>query len=98
VAFVFSPAAARRYLRDRRVCRHRWRSAADGLRQIDVLLGRWAWRRFVPVWYPTPSLVQHIGEVSTLWLSCRAAGPRAASQVVGTPRPEAPPSGGVYPA
>jgi hypothetical protein len=93
VAFVFSPEAARRYLRDRRVCQHRWRSAAGGLRQIDVLIGWWARRRFVPVWYPTPSLVQHIGEVSTLWLNCRADGPRAASQVVGaSPPPEAPPT------
>jgi hypothetical protein len=98
VAYVFSPAAARRYLRNRGVCWHRWRSAAGGLAQIDVVVGWWAKRHLVPVWFPTPSLVQHIGEVSTLWLNCRAEGPRAASLFVGTPRPDAPPNGGVPPA
>ncbi|HEX4591801.1 MAG TPA: hypothetical protein VH120_17825, partial [Gemmataceae bacterium] len=81
-AFVFSPEAARRYLRDRRVCQHRWRSAAGGLTQIDVLLGWWAWWRRVPIWLPTPSLIQHVGEVSTIWLDCQTVGPRAANLFV----------------
>jgi hypothetical protein len=97
-AYIFSRAVAQRYLADRRVCRHRWRSARGGLTQIDVVLGRWAWWRRIPVWFPTPSLVQHIGDVSTLWLGSRAAGPRAASLFAGAPRPDAPPNGGVPPA
>jgi hypothetical protein len=84
-AFLFSPAAARRYLRSRRVCQHRWRSAAGGLKQIDVLLGRWAWWRWVPIWYPTPSLVRHVGDVSTLWVENRTVGRRAADLFVGPP-------------
>jgi hypothetical protein len=79
LAFIFPRETAQMYLRDRRVCRHRWRSAGSGLSQIDVLIGRWARRRGIPVWYPTPSLVQHIGETSTLPWDCPAAGPRAAS-------------------
>src|SRR5204862_235180 len=59
-ALVFSRDAAQRYLRDRHVCQHRWRSAGDGLSQIDVLIGWWARRRRVPVWFPTPSLIQHV--------------------------------------
>jgi hypothetical protein len=84
-AFVFSREAAQRYLRDRRVCQHRWQAASGGLNQIDVLIGWWALRRRVPLWYPTPSLVQHIGDSSTLYPECSATGPRAASVFVGAP-------------
>jgi hypothetical protein len=92
-ALVFSRDVAQRYLTDPRVCWHRWRSAAGGLTQIDVVLGRWAWWRRVPVWSPTPSLVQHIGDASTLWLDGEAEGPRVASLFAGaTPPPEAPPT------
>src|SRR5205823_4405816 len=83
-AFVFSRDAAQRYLRDRHICQHRWRSARGGLTQIDVLLGWWACRRRVPVWFPTPSLVQHVGDVSTLWLDNSTVGPRAASLLLAT--------------
>jgi hypothetical protein len=82
-AFVFSRDAARRYLRSRRICQHRWRSAQGGLAQIDTLLGRWAWWRRVPIWYPTPSLVRHVGDVSTLWVDNRTVGRRAANLFVG---------------
>lgn len=82
-AFLFSPEAARRYLLSRRVCQHRWRSAEKGLTQIDVLLGWWAWWRRVPIWYPTPSLVRHIGDISTLWVDNRTLGKRAANLFVG---------------
>ena len=81
-AFVFSPEAVKRYLRNRHICRHRWRSVRDGLTQIDVLLGWWAWWYRVPVWFPTPSLVQHVGQVSTLWLDNRTVGRRAANLFV----------------
>jgi len=83
LALVFPRATARAYLRDRPVCQHRWRSRAGGLAQIDVVIGRWARRRRLPFWFPTPSLVQHIGRTSTLWADCPAAGPRAASLFAG---------------
>lgn len=87
LAFVFSRAAAQKYLRDWRVCRHRWGprdwSSRGGLTLIDCVIGRWARRRRVPVWFPTPSLVQHIGETSTLYMSNAAAGPRVAKLFVG---------------
>jgi hypothetical protein len=82
-AFVFSPEAARMYLLDPDVCQHRWRSARGGLTQIDALIGWWARRRRVPVWFPTPSLVQHVGESSTLWSDGPSGGPRAADRFVG---------------
>ncbi len=70
LAFVFSRRAAQRFLRDRYVFMHRWRPA--GQANIDGVIGRWAYRRRVPLYYPTPSLVQHIGETSTVWRSSRA--------------------------
>jgi hypothetical protein len=82
-AFVFSREAAQTYLLDRRVCLHRWRDG--GLAQLDVLIGWWALRRRIPLWYPTPSLVQHVGDASTLYPECSATGPRAASLFVGSP-------------
>lgn len=81
-AFLFSPEVAKRYLRDRLICQHRWRSAQGGLTQIDVLLGWWTWWRWVPIWFPTPSLVRHVGNVSTLWVDNRTVGKRAASLFV----------------
>jgi hypothetical protein len=83
LALVFPRDTAQRYVRDRTICRHRWRSSNGGLLGIDGLIGWWARRRGVPFWFPTPSLVQHIGETSTLWAGCGASGPRAASLFVG---------------
>jgi hypothetical protein len=93
LAFVFPRATARAYLRDCAVCQHRWRSAAGGLSQIDVVIGWWARRRRVPLWFPTPSLVQHVGETSTLWADSPAVGSRAASVFVGDEPGTAPPGG-----
>ena len=83
LAFVFPRPTAQMYLRDRATCQHRWRSKTGGLSQIDVMVGRWARRRGIPVWFPTPSLVQHIGETSTLSANCPAVGPRVASLFAG---------------
>jgi hypothetical protein len=82
-AFVFPREIALAYLSDRSICQHRWRSINGGLSQIDVLIGWWTRRRRIPIWYPTPSLVQHIGETSTIWPNCPLAGPRVASDYVG---------------
>jgi hypothetical protein len=54
---------------------------------------RWEWgalafvfpldRNAIPIWYPTPSLVQHIGETSTVWPGVPAAGFRRADFFAG---------------
>jgi hypothetical protein len=54
-----------------------------GLRFIDDVIGEWAERNLVPIWYPTPSLVQHIGETSTVWPGVPAAGFRRADFFAG---------------
>jgi hypothetical protein len=82
-ALIFPRATAQRYLRDRSICEHRWRSRNEGLSQIDVLLGWWARRRRIPFWFPTPSLVQHVGGTSTLAADNPATGPRAAGLYLG---------------
>lgn len=83
LALVFPRATVQTYLRDRSICQHRWRSASGGMSQIDVLIGWWARQRRIPFWFPTPSLIQHVGETSTLSADCPASGPRAASLFVG---------------
>lgn len=70
LAFLFSRPAAQRFLRDRYVIMHRWRST--GRVNIDGVIGRWAHRRRIPLYFPTPSLVQHIGETSTVWRGSQA--------------------------
>jgi hypothetical protein len=83
LAFIFSNNAAKRFLADRSVVEHRCAAGTDGLTKIDILIGAWAHERRVPIYYPTPSLVQHIGQVSTLWPLARAVGARRADRFAG---------------
>ncbi len=83
LAFVFPREAAQRFLADRDVVLHRWSKARHNLAEIDWRVGQWAADHGVPVYYPTPSLVQHIGEVSSLWKGLRLLGDRRANWFVG---------------
>jgi hypothetical protein len=47
-------------------------------RGIDGNIGRWAQQRHVPLWLPTPSLIWHLGETSTLWPGAAMLGIRRA--------------------
>lgn len=86
LAFVFSRPVAQTFLTDQRVMSHRWHSDyGGGVKGIDVVIGSWAERVGADVYYPSPSLVQHIGEVSTMWDTARAAGPRRAARYLGDP-------------
>ncbi|TWT54912.1 hypothetical protein Pla22_25660 [Rubripirellula amarantea] len=51
---------------------------------IDGRIGRWAWRKRIPIWLPHPSLVWHLGETSTLWGDAQPLGPRQASDFLET--------------
>ncbi|HWB11888.1 MAG TPA: hypothetical protein VG826_21840 [Pirellulales bacterium] len=84
LAFVFSRQAAQRFLADLEVVEHRWSRRRNPLADIDWRIGQWAWRSDVPVYYPTPSLVQHIGDVSSLWKGARLHGYRRASWFAGS--------------
>jgi hypothetical protein len=83
LAFVFPREAAKRLIADLNVLEHRWSRRNEGLANIDVVIGRWAQRYGLPVYYPTPSLVQHIGDTSTLWPRARALGVRKADRFAG---------------
>lgn len=83
LAFVFSREAAQRFVADLDVVKHRWSRGRNPLADIDWRIGQWAWRNDVPVYYPMPSLIQHIGDVSSLWEGSRAHGYRRASWFAG---------------
>jgi hypothetical protein len=84
LAFVFSRQAVQLLLADPVVLQHRWSPHfGGGTHGIDVIIGRWADRKGVPVYYPSPSLVQHIGEVSSIWETARVTGPRRADSFLG---------------
>jgi hypothetical protein len=78
-AFVFSREAAQCFLADLQVVRHRWNRVRNPLADIDWCVGQWASTRKRPIYYPTPSLVQHMGELSSLWKGQRVWGYRRAS-------------------
>lgn len=78
VAFIFPRESATRFVADPEVLEHRWSPRNGGRANIDVVIGRWAKRQGLRIYYPSPSLVEHIGETSTLWPSTRARGHRRA--------------------
>jgi hypothetical protein len=78
LAFIFPADVARRFLADPEVLAHRG-LGPEGLSGIDLLVGRFAHRNDLPVYFPTPSLVQHIGHVSSLWENARVSGSRRAA-------------------
>lgn len=81
VAFVFPRQRALEFVSDPLVLEHRW--SPRGTRYIDEVIGRWAARCNVPIYFPSPSLVQHVGETSTLWPGVPAAGYRRADHFAG---------------
>lgn len=75
--FVFTKEATDSILNSQEV----WRVPGD--KCIDNRVGLWAKYNDRGVYYHTPSLVQHIGDSSTLWQDVKAEGLRAASDFVG---------------
>lgn len=83
VAFIYPRALAERFVNDaivKRVCASLPENQTGGL---SAIIGDWAARNHIPVRFPTPSLVQHAGEVSTIWEHSRAVGVRRASRYLG---------------
>lgn len=83
LAFIFSRERAKEFVSDRRVLRHRWNTWNNGRANIDSVIGRWASRGKLTTYYPSPSLAQHIGEMSTIWRWTRASGHRRADRFAG---------------
>ncbi len=70
-ALLFSREACLGFLSDPEVLEHRL--TKSGFAGIDSVVGRWAERHNVPVYVSTPSLAQHIGQVSAIWPSTTQA-------------------------
>ena len=86
LAFAFPRERASQFLTDPEVIAHRWKS--NGLRLIDEVIGKWAVHQNVPIHFPTPSLVQHLGTTSTIWPGVPSAGFRRADWFAGSLKPE----------
>lgn len=85
-ALVFPRESVKRIVTDAEVLEHRWVGKRGGRANIDTLIGKWAVRNGLHVYFPTPSLAQHIGETSTLWPMARVAGRRRADRFPGDVR------------
>jgi hypothetical protein len=83
LALAFPRDLAKAFVNDRSVFEHRWDSDELRATSIGDVISSWAHQHGVPVWLPTPSLVQHIGETSTLWPQARAKGTRQARRFAG---------------
>lgn len=85
VAMIFPRELAMAFVTDRAVFEHRWSSAPDAAAPLTLggLITSWAIEHSIPIWFPTPCLVQHIGDTSTLWPWARALGARRATCFAG---------------
>ncbi|MBR9800815.1 hypothetical protein GYB59_03545 [bacterium] len=79
LAYVFSNPGIRTFLSDRLVLDHRHHGPADGARNIDSVVGSWCKRTGLPYLVHVPSLVQHVGNASTIWPFGTASGKRRAA-------------------
>lgn len=83
VAFAFSKAAVVSILTTHHLFAHRSLPGRQGLSKIDVVIGRIATDLGIPIVFPSPSLVQHIGTTSTIWDHARAVNARYADRFIG---------------
>jgi hypothetical protein len=88
LAFVFPRDLARQFACQTALLAQHWSERNDGNGHIDSLIGRWASRNDVPVFFPCPSLAQHIGDFSSLWPSQRAIGHRRADRFLADLEPD----------
>ena len=83
LAFVFPRQLVRQFISDPDIISHRWSGAFDGRSQVDVLIGEWAAKSGYPVSFPCPSLVQHVGNTSSIWERASNLGHRRADWFAG---------------
>ncbi|MEZ5945104.1 MAG: hypothetical protein R3C18_27265 [Planctomycetaceae bacterium] len=82
VTFIFPRMTAERFVADGHI-QDAFLAENAALGGISGLLGEWASANNIPVFFPTPSLVQHIGDISTIWENARAVGVRRAKRFIG---------------
>jgi hypothetical protein len=76
--FIFPPAVARALLCDPLLVRAWLAASLDHHIPIPELLREWTARKRIPVWYANPSLAQHVGITSTIWMDLSLTGGRRA--------------------
>lgn len=82
LAYIFPRESALELLGDVEVLRHRFEGPNGGLRNIDSVVGAWCERADRGYFVHVPSLVQHVGETSTLYPGATASGNRRAAEFV----------------
>jgi hypothetical protein len=68
LAFIFPREIAQQLVVAPAVFRHRWAEGDEGRVGIPDVIADWAVATSTPLYFPSPSLVQHIGETSAIWL------------------------------
>lgn len=80
LAYIFPNPSARAVLADPAVLGHRHHGPAEGLRNIDSVVGSFCQRNRLPYYVHAPSLAQHVGGTSTIWRHGAARGRRRANR------------------
>lgn len=83
LGFIFPRELARAFVTDPNVCAHRWNGPHDGRTMVDGLIGEWARTHGHSISYPNPSLIQHVGNTSSIWNNTNNAGWRRADWFAG---------------
>lgn len=78
LAFVFPRRVLERYIADPSLLQRPAQVVNGAFANVDSATGRWADSQKIPFWSPTPSLVQHIGNSSSIWSESANSGPRRA--------------------
>lgn len=81
LALVFPNAVARALLCDSLFLHHRNRGPRRGMANIDSVIGLWCRQSGIPFYLHQPTLVQHIGDHSTLWGKLSPSPRRSASSI-----------------
>jgi hypothetical protein len=82
LAYIFPNKSLRSLIVHPLLIEHRRLGPAAGMRNIDSVVGAWCQAADLPYFVHVPSLVQHIGEISTIWTCASASGGRRASDFV----------------
>lgn len=82
-ALLLPNAIARLLLCDSDVSRRCLEAAGGNHLPIPTVLAEWSERRSIPIYQPSPSLAQHIGNASTLWGPAILSRPRRATWFAG---------------
>lgn len=82
-AYVFSNLSIRQFLGHPLALDHRLYGPAEGMRNVDSVVGQWCRLAGLPYYVHVPSLVQHVGNASAIYPAAMLSGNRVAADFVG---------------